>query len=235
MIMYLLIYAVLGVLHLAAEFGHFTLVSMLTKVLLMPTLMIYLWQTLGASGQARLMLLGLLFSWFGDIFLMFPRDEYSESLRKVLFLCGLVSFLIAHLQYIAAFIKDIHPYPKASIVVSKPYLVIPFLAYVIGLLLFLAPHTGPAGMTLPVAVYGLTIIVMSLTAFNRKGIVSDRSFLLVFCGAVLFVLSDSMIAVTVFTPYSFELKRVAIMATYITAQLGIVYGFALNKAQPAAA
>jgi uncharacterized membrane protein YhhN len=233
MIMYLLIYAVLGVLHLAAEFGQFTMVSMLTKVLLMPTLVIYLWQTIGLKGSARFILIGLVFSWFGDIFLMFPRDEYSESLRKTLFLCGLVSFLIAHIQYIIAFIKDIHPYPKASILIEKPFWVIPFLLYILCLLLFLAPHTSRVGMTFPICIYAVTIMIMCLAAFNRKNIVSERSFRLVFVGAVLFVLSDSLIALTVFYQH-FEYDRIAIMFTYIAAQLCITYGYVLNKQQPVA-
>src|SRR5690606_41962032 len=44
-----------------------------------------------------LIVLGLLFSLAGDVFLMLPRDR---------FVAGLVSFLIAHLFYIAAFAQQ---------------------------------------------------------------------------------------------------------------------------------
>jgi uncharacterized membrane protein YhhN len=43
--------------------------------------------------------LGLLFSDFGDYFLMFEGEEF--------FLKGLVSFAIAHIFYIISFAKDV--------------------------------------------------------------------------------------------------------------------------------
>ena len=226
--MYVIIYAVLGVLNLAAELGHFSMVSMLTKILLMPTLMVYVWQTAGSKDNTRWVLIALFFSWLGDIFLMFPRDNYSEGAREALFIAGLVSFLIAHIQYIIAFIKDIHPYPKVSLLIEKPYLVIPFIVFLFALLRFLIPHTGV--LTFPICIYGITIVSMSMTALNRKNIVTDRSFLLVFSGALLFVLSDSTIAITLFYQH-FELERIVIMSTYIIAQLCITYGFVLNKTE----
>ena len=46
------------------------------------------------SRYAGFILAGLVFSLAGDVFLMLPSDQ---------FMAGLVSFLIAHLFYIAAF------------------------------------------------------------------------------------------------------------------------------------
>jgi uncharacterized membrane protein YhhN len=62
-------------------------------------------------------------------------------------------------------------------------------------------------------------ILLQLTQFR------DTFFLLVLAGAILFVLSDSMIAINRFTQ-PFELARIAIMSSYITAQYLIAVGCA---------
>jgi uncharacterized membrane protein YhhN len=64
---------------------------------------------------------------------------------------------------------------------------------------------------------------MLLAAINREKKVNRQSYLLVFAGAVLFVLSDSLIAINRFTQ-PFELARIAIMSSYITAQYLIAVG-----------
>ncbi|MCK9639529.1 MAG: lysoplasmalogenase [Prolixibacteraceae bacterium] len=64
---------------------------------------------------------------------------------------------------------------------------------------------------------------MFLSALNRKDRVPARSFGLVFGGAVLFVLSDCLIAISQFVekvPYS----GLFVMSTYIAAQSLIMYG-----------
>ena len=62
-----------------------------------------------------------------------------------------------------------------------------------------------------------------MTAFNRKNLVNSTSFLLVFIGALIFVVSDSCIAINVFYK-PFEFARIAIMSTYTIAQFLIIYG-----------
>ena len=87
---------------------------------------------------------------------------------------------------------------------------------------------GLGTMKLPVVVYTIIILLMLMAAFNRKNIVRQNSFLLVFFGAALFVISDSCIAVNLFYKL-FELARFVIMLTYITAQFLIVYGIIKSK------
>jgi uncharacterized membrane protein YhhN len=69
---------------------------------------------------------------------------------------------------------------------------------------------------------------MMMAAFNRKNLVSNISFNLVFSGAVLFVLSDSCIAINLFYK-PFELARITIMLTYIIAQILIIKGILAEK------
>jgi uncharacterized membrane protein YhhN len=49
----------------------------------------------GRARYGRIILAGLVFSWFGDLFLLGAAPQ--------LFLLGLVSFLIAHVAYVSAF------------------------------------------------------------------------------------------------------------------------------------
>lgn len=64
---------------------------------------------------------------------------------------------------------------------------------------------------------------MVLTAFLRQKEVSKISFILVFLGAILFVISDSILAVDKFY-MSLKYSSISIMLTYALAQYFIVIG-----------
>jgi uncharacterized membrane protein YhhN len=65
---------------------------------------------------------------------------------------------------------------------------------------------------------------MLAAAINRKAKVSQESFYLVLAGAMLFVISDSAIAVNKFGNH-FEYSDTLIMSTYIFAQYLILKGY----------
>ena len=78
-------------------------------------------------------------------------------------------------------------------------------------------------MLIPVLFYMLTILTMSTAAYLRKGSVHKISYNLVLLGAVLFMVSDSILALNKFyKPLAFS--HVSIMFTYAIAQLCIVLG-----------
>jgi uncharacterized membrane protein YhhN len=155
-------------------------------------------------------LLALIFSCFGDIALMFSGG----------FLIGLGNFLIAHICYILAFLKD----NRGIIFTKKDRLmgVIAILIYGIALLFYLIPHLG--AMTIPVVIYASTILTMLLTTLNRWKSVRWESFQWVFFGAILFVISDSLIAVSRFVG-QFPLSGILIMVTYALGQYLIIEGY----------
>lgn len=190
----------------------------------MPLLALFLVSKVKSNN--KLILSALFFSWLGDVFLMFPRSEYSEQMQKLLFICGLASFLIAHVFYIFTFLNEINSVKKASLIVENPYLTLPFLVFLFFLLYFLFPYLND--MKLPVVVYGSIINLMALMALNRKNLVTATSFYLVFIGALLFMISDSTIAINVFYKAQ-PWHRVFIMSTYIIAQGLIVYGWVQNQ------
>ena len=87
--------------------------------------------------------------------------------------------------------------------------------------MYLAPGLG--SMKLPVIVYAIVIHGMLAAALNRRLKVNRQSYWLVFSGAALFILSDSMIALNRFS-FSFNMARIFIMSTYVLAQYLIAVG-----------
>lgn len=142
---------------------------------------------------------GLPFSLAGDVFLMLPSDR---------FVAGLVSFLFAHLCYIAAFTSGTgFGFSWRSLA--------PFVIYGIFMFSILSPHLGK--MQLPVLVYMVVILVMAWQAWERWSWTGQSAGLLAFLGAVLFLISDSALAVNRFRgPY--KSAQALILSTYFAAQ-----------------
>ena len=152
------------------------------------------------AAYKTLILAGLAFSLIGDIALMFPDK---------LFTAGLLAFLAAQVLYIFAF------KPAAGHPVSVGAF-LPFILF--GLLMFflLAPGLGP--MKLPVLVYIGAITTMAGFASDRYVDLGGTRALLAFIGAVLFLISDSVLAYDRFGK-KFGLARILVLATYFPAQL----------------
>lgn len=223
---YVLLYILAGIVNVSAEYIGNDWCKYISKVMLMPLLMLLLYNETKDIKKFSWIYLALFFSWLGDIFLMFPRATYTASTAQLLFVFGLSSFLLAHVNYIIWFIKETASKPKDSILRQRPFWILPFLLYLILLLRILFPTLGV--MKIPVTLYGICIILMLITAFNRKNLVHSFSYYLVFIGAVLFVLSDSLIAINIFYEKQ-EWHRSAIMITYILAQGMIVHGILDNR------
>ncbi|QLH32521.1 MAG: lysoplasmalogenase [Cyclobacteriaceae bacterium] len=90
-----------------------------------------------------------------------------------------------------------------------------------GLVTILFPHLG--GLQIPVLVYALVITVMAMQALFRYGYTNSKSFVLVFVGAISFMISDSLLAINKFMQ-PLPLAGLAVMLTYLLAQYLIVEG-----------
>lgn len=190
--------------------GNETL-RLISKPLIIPTLAaIYL---SSASSQKPLykdaILMGLLFSWLGDLLLQF--DGY--------FIPGLLAFLTAHVFYIFFFIST--QSANTSFFKLRPVMLIAVIAYLIELMHLLWPHLG--GLKIPVLVYGITISTMLSAAFWQYQKLDNSISLYLIIGAAFFVASDSILALNKFKK-QFDLAGIYIMFTYILAQLFIVIG-----------
>jgi uncharacterized membrane protein YhhN len=78
-------------------------------------------------------------------------------------------------------------------------------------------------MKIPVLVYGIVISVMFLLALHMLFIKNKEAGKLMMFGALLFIASDSILAINKFYE-SFEYAGIAIMLTYGIAQLLITLG-----------
>ncbi len=185
----------------------------LTKPLLMPVLC---WLLLSAdirlSGN-KLVLAALVFSWAGDILLMF------ENGNPLFFIGGLVCFLTTHILYIIYFLNT---GPAAgSLLKRQPWWAVAVAAYAVLLVWLLYPHLKE--MKLPVMVYATVISVMLLAAIHVYPRLSKIAGMLFITGAVFFVCSDSLLAINKFYQ-PFLLAGQLIMFTYCLAQFLIVWG-----------
>lgn len=186
---------------------------LLTKPLLMPSLASWFFLATGRLSKPfhQMVFFGLICSFSGDCLLMFA-DENPDY-----FLFGLGSFLIAHLFYIAAFWK--FPGWEKGMVMRKWWPLMPVLLYLAAMLFYLWPDL-PKAFKMPVAIYSMVICAMFLSALNMKGRVEEKKALWLAFGALLFVLSDSLIAVGKFKEVGLspEVLSVGIMATYLAGQ-----------------
>jgi uncharacterized membrane protein YhhN len=209
-----LLYFGAGILFILLETLGIVYPGILVKALIMPIL-IWLYRRF-IKGRAnrfhRMIIIALFFSWVGDLTLQLAG--FSEDF----FLAGLISFLIAQLVYMAAFLSIKGP---SILLTRKAYLAIPVVLY--GVLILWLLWDGLGDMLIPVIAYCMVIMAMVLAAINRKMKVNPQSYQLVLLGAVIFVLSDSILAINKFKQ-PFELARVASMTSYITAQYLIAIG-----------
>ena len=147
--------------------------------------------------------LGMFLCFIGDVLLMFKGANF--------FMYGLGFFLLGHIVYIkitASFL----PKDLTAKMISSAF---PFIVFFGVLMYLIYPNLGD--MMIPVAVYGITIATFgSITFLNYREVKSTENLWL-FIGAVIFILSDSLIALNKFYEPN-ELYGVTIMITYILAQ-----------------
>lgn len=209
------LYFLVGALNLLAQITASSALNIYTKPLLMPLLIyiVYL-RVAGTVTLPRLLLAGaLIFSWAGDLFLMYGHESSY-------FLGGLGAFLIAQILYILILNKSVD---QKQVFLIKP--LIPVILYGILLLSVLIPNAG--NLVMPIVLYAVCLLGMVGSALLRQGRTIKESFKWALIGAILFVLSDSLIAMDKFVldlPYGSSF----VMTTYILAQYYLVKGILLH-------
>ncbi|MCB9186359.1 MAG: lysoplasmalogenase [Flavobacteriales bacterium] len=189
-----------------------------TKPLFMILLMVFQWKMLSGlpSLFSKLVQFGLFFSWIGDIALMF--DEKVE----ILFVVGLAAFLIAHLGYAYAFVKNISDSNQKFNVSSSIAMALPF-ALVTGSFFYYMKGGLPDELFAPVLAYTVVISIMGITSAWRKGHVNTKTYNWILIGAILFILSDMVIAINKFV-VDFDYDAIVNMILYLTGQFMIAVG-----------
>lgn len=189
-------------------------IPFLAKPFLLPILMLVLYFTTESANKRWLLLTGLLFSFLGDVFLLFDESN------ALFFIFGLLSFLLTHIFYILFFLSIKRK--NTSILSKKPYLLLLVIIYTGSLLYLLIPHLG--ALIAPVIIYAVVLssmFVCSLLLYNN---IDKKAAMLFIAGAAFFVASDSLLAINKFyAPVAYS--GLFIMSTYCIAQYLIVKAF----------
>jgi alkenylglycerophosphocholine/alkenylglycerophosphoethanolamine hydrolase len=159
-----------------------------------------------ASRARRAVVGGLVASAIGDALL----DIHIDGA----FVAGMAAFAAAHLAFIAAMIIR-HRSPSLG-------LTLPFAAWGVGL--YLAIWSGLGQLAIPVAVYSVVICAMMWRAAARHAADRSRATFIGLVGALLFGLSDSLLAVKL-SGVVFPGIRVLVLASYWAGQAGIAASF----------
>lgn len=160
-----------------------------------------------ARGRFDLILLGaLLASLVGDVLLM-QSDAY--------FIPGLVAFLVAHGFYIALFLQDSPRFPSGRALLGT-------LGVGAAMLVWLWGGLTDPGLKIAVPVYVGVIALMAAQAIGRATVLRDARAWGVAVGAVVFMLSDALIAVNRFVQ-PLPLAPLWILSSYYLAQCLIVH------------
>jgi len=155
-----------------------------------------------ASAQPRykgFIIAGLCLSMAGDAFLMLRKKRFNE---------GLACFFLAHLLYIGAFLT------VTPLQADFPT-VLPLFILALVMMTFLLPRLGR--MKVPVTAYILVITVMAGLAMERFVAAGGAPAFRAFLGAVLFLISDSILAVNRFVR-EFRAAQALILSTDFAAQ-----------------
>ncbi|MFN8335515.1 MAG: lysoplasmalogenase [Cyclobacteriaceae bacterium] len=203
---------------LAADVWDADVVYLICKPAIMITLGLYYLVTQKENNQpvSRSLVLAILFSCVGDTLLMLQGREAS------FFVYGLAAFLVAHIFYILTY-RQHRSDDNANELqgLQKIRYAFPIILSGTGLVVILFNRLG--GMKVPVVVYAAVLTTMVITALFRFGRTNATSFGLVFGGAILFMISDSLIAINKFLE-PLSMAGIWVMTTYILAQYLIVTG-----------
>lgn len=206
-------YLIFSLLYLLLPFVGLETINWYLKPFLLPFLLATVLISAGFKGK-KLLLSALLFSWIGDIILMFADKA------ELYFILGLVSFLLSHVLYIVLFSTQ----PKSALKGNSAafYLgAILILGYFFGMVGLLFPKLGP--LKIPVMVYAAVITAMLFVAYKGSLTWEKPAAHYILAGAIFFVLSDSILAINKFYHPILQ-SGFWIMSTYILAQYLIVSG-----------
>lgn len=185
-----------------------------TKLLLVPLLMTHLLLQQSVFNWKIRPVYGLFFSFLGDALLIGEGASF--------FLSGMIAFVLAHLNY-SYFFLQLHPVKKETKQVFIMSLIL-MLLFSSAVYVFLDGYLG--SYQVPVLFYMLFISLMASLAIHTVThkplkFIAVKYFI---PGAVLFVISDAILALNLFRFHEKGLE-IAVMLTYGFAQFFLTKGF----------
>jgi uncharacterized membrane protein YhhN len=215
-VVFLVLFVLASLGEIIASYVHIPVLHQVGKPLIMLSLAAYYAASANRQDQSRTLWLALIFSWMGDVILML------EAMNPSFFMIGLGSFLIVHIMLTITY-KN-HCYAdedRALHDVQRVRLAFPIVLAGTGLVIILFPVLG--SLQIPVLIYAAVLVLMVIQALFRFGRTNNTSFFLVFTGALLFMISDSLLAINKFLQ-PLPAAIAWIMSSYALAQFFIVQG-----------
>lgn len=207
-VMALILFMMVAIINLFSVKHNYKIGKILSKPLLMPMLLLFYCSSV--SSPSIYIISALICGFIGDVFLM------AEGIYVAI---GGAAFLAGHIFYSLAFLKLIgfSQIPAGLYVFVLPYL---FIAIYIGMKI----KTEKKVIRYAVYTYVLFISAMSFCSLIALWLGSKSQLLISFIGSILFMVSDSMIALNTFHSFK-KYSEFYIMLTYIVAQFFIVLGY----------
>ncbi len=208
----LIIFFISAIGTVASEALSLQLGYLVSKPLIMLSLTTFYFLSVPPMARSRSAIMAMVCSFAGDIFLM--KEDF--------FIAGLISFLLAHVFYIFTYRQHQSEESENALAgLQRIRLAFPVILAASGLVIILFPAL--ADLKIPVIIYAAVLAAMVLNALFRFGKTSSVSFWLVFIGAVLFMASDSILAINKFLEPLPD-AGIYIMLSYCAAQFLIVTG-----------
>lgn len=212
--MLLVIFLLVLLMHCLSIQVEMTQLRNTTKIILVPLLMIHLLINQSLRVLGYLPLIALLFSWIGDILLLGDDPSF--------FLSGMIAFVMTHVCYSFTFLKIKQVTPK-----DRSYFIFLLLGLLLfSLLVFFYLKDDLGSYLLPILLYMVFISLMASLAIHTRANVKIQTLSLYtfIPGALLFVLSDALLAINMFKMQHIVIE-VLVMLTYGLAQFFITRGF----------
>jgi uncharacterized membrane protein YhhN len=205
----LIVYIIVGLIQEASGLFFWETPRKITKALLLPVLIVFYFAA--SSSVLVTVIIAFAFSWLGDVLLI--KKEIPKFFRL-----GMVAFLLSHVFYIVAFLSLTNGIHLTVLIVSCVIAAVAeiFLPRIIN---------PPKAMKIPIIVYGVVILVMSVAALQYMLSAINIRTILLFAGSVIFIFSDCFMSYHAFRekPKYFNAMT---MLPYIIAQGLIAWGLA---------
>jgi len=211
---FIVFFFIVSLLNILAIFFSINHLFVLTKPLIV--LMLIAHYVTHAQTRSKTFLVALIFCLMGDVMLMFTDKN------ELFFMGGLMAFLVGHILYIITYRQHQQAGMGEELLsTQKIRFALPVVLAGTGLITVLYSSLGD--LQIPVLIYAVVLMVMVITALNRYGKTTVVSYWQVLLGAILFMISDSLLAINKFL-HPFYAASLAVMITYMTAQYFIVKG-----------
>ncbi|MBM1107883.1 lysoplasmalogenase [Aurantibacter crassamenti] len=185
-----------------------------TKPLVVGSLLVFFLMQQVNQMTKKLVSAALILCIIGDILLIYARNSTE------FFIAGVSAFMIGHIFYAIQFSRI----RNKNVGVLAPLAVL--LGYAIPLFYYLS--NALYNMAIPVGIYVVVLLIMILFAYLREDSTTNNSYIYVLAGALLFMLSDSILAITKFK-IDIPFSKILVMGIYGIAQLLMIIGILKNS------